>query len=133
MVYLLDTSVIIDLLRKKGGIIDFLSSHPDDIFLTSCICEVEVMTGIFRYKGKDHSSITDKTQSIFTSFYEVASFDSQQAKIAGQIKAELLDEGEMIDDLDILIAAATICRQAILITSNLRHFNRIRNLQVQGI
>jgi predicted nucleic acid-binding protein len=48
MLYLLDTSVIIDLLRNNDGAAkNFVLSHIDDEILTSTICEAEITEGLY--------------------------------------------------------------------------------------
>lgn len=133
MTYFLDTSVIIDILRKKDKVMAFVSSHLNDMLITSSICEMETASGIYRGEKERIDQRRLEAENIFSSFYEVVSFDSQQAYIAGRIKAELSRRGELIDDLDILIASSAIIKQATLITANTRHFRRIKELQVKEL
>jgi tRNA(fMet)-specific endonuclease VapC len=130
MNYLLDTSSIIDLLRKKGPIIHFISSHHSDAFLTSCICQMELAVGVFRERKDSIEKKRKEIEEIFSCFYSTVPFDSIQAQIAGEIKADLFKRGAMIDDLDILIAACAIASNAILVTPNIKHFTRVKNLHV---
>jgi len=130
MSYLLDTSTIIDLLRGNQAIKDFIASHLEDIFVTSCICEAEIAEGIYREKEENIKMRKTQLKQLFSSFYQVLPFDSKQADIAGRIRAELGKEGRLIDDLDILIAAACLSFPATIITKNAKHFSRVKNLQI---
>ena len=133
MNYILDTSAIIDILRGKEAAERFISEHIDDTFSTSCICEAEVAEGVYREKKEDIPARREQMKKVFSSFYRVLPFDSDQANIAGRIRAELGKTGQLIDDLDILIAAATVSTQAAVVTKNPKHFLRIKNLQVISI
>lgn len=130
MQYLLDTSVIIDFLREKEDIRDFILAHKEDTFISSTICEAEIYAGVYREKKENFILRRKQIKKLFSSFYEVLFFDSSQAEVAGQIKSELAKKGSLIDDLDILIGAAAIFSQSVLITKNPAHFQRIKGLQI---
>ena len=133
MNYILDTSAIIDILRGKEPVKKFISDHLDSTFSTSCICEAEVAEGVYREEKENIPIRQKQMKQLFSSFHQILSFNSNQADIAGRIRAELGKTGKMIDDLDILIAAAAIHLQATVITKNPKHFNRIKNLKVISI
>lgn len=130
MLYLLDTSVIISFLRHKEEARNFISSHINDELITSCICEAEIAGGIYREEKEKISLRQEQVDNLFSTFSAVLPFDGQQADLAGKIKAELQKSGQLIDDLDILIAAAVLASQAVLVTFNYKHFQRIKNLQI---
>lgn len=133
MTYFLDTSVIIDFLKKKEYIVDFIANTKNDYFSTSSICEAEVYAGVFRLKGEDREKYRGKVEKAFLAFNEIIPLDRDQAQIFGQLKAELAEKGQLIEDMDILIAAAALSRSAVLLTGNPRHFGRIKNLQIKSI
>lgn len=134
MNYLLDTSAIIDILRGKESTGRFISDHLEDSFSTSCICEAEVAEGVYRENMENIPLRQKQMKKLFTSFNQVLPFNSTQADIAGRIKAELGKAGKLIDDLDILIAAAAIHLQASIVTKNPKHFLRIgQQLQVISV
>lgn len=130
MTYFLDTSVIIDLLKNKDNIVNFINNHLREQIITSAICEAEVYVGVYRLKGSDRIRLLDKIGKTFLSFHDVVKFDSEQARIFGELKADLQIGGNIIEDTDILIASAAISRSAVLLTGNTRHFNRVKNLRV---
>lgn len=133
MNYLLDTSAIIDILRGKGEVENFIADHIDDSFSTSCVCEAEIAEGVYREKTENIPIRQKQMKKVMASFHQVLPFDSEQADIAGRIRAELGKAGQLIDDLDILIAAAAMCSQAAVVTKNTKHFARIKNLRVISI
>ena len=47
----------------------------------------------------------------------------------GEIKADLERRGKPIDDFDIAIAAIAMSHKCGVITANLKHFERIKNLE----
>ena len=48
-------------------------------------------------------------------------------------KADLAKRGELIEDMDILIAATSIATNAVLVTGNSKHFERIKTLQILSL
>lgn len=134
MKYLLDTSVLIELLRQKIWIKMFMENHKKDDFLTSAICEAEIYEGIYREKEENISKKKSTFNQIVTSLFEtIIPFDSHQAELAGRMRAELTGKGMLIGDLDILIAAASIHSHATLLTSNPKHFRRIPHLAIESV
>lgn len=49
-----------------------------------------------------------------------------------QIKAKLKKEGRILDDFDILIAATAIVNDCILVTNNMKHFERIDGIKLEN-
>ena len=61
---------------------------------------------------------------------EILNFDSEDAAEAGEIRAHLRSQGTPIGPYDGLIAAQARRRDAMLITSNIREFQRVPGLIV---
>lgn len=55
--------------------------------------------------------------------------DAQTVDIAVQIYELLRSDGNLIDDADLLIAATALRHDAILVTNNTSHFERVPDLQ----
>jgi len=47
-------------------------------------------------------------------------------------KARLRNEGNIVDDFDLLIGSTAIANEMILVTNNEKHFNRLRNIQIEN-
>lgn len=55
------------------------------------------------------------------------------AKIFGELKAELRKQGELIADMDLLIASSiALSQKHILVTNNTKHFSRIKGLSLEN-
>jgi tRNA(fMet)-specific endonuclease VapC len=53
-------------------------------------------------------------------------------QIYAQIKAKLKREGKILDDFDILIAATALANDCILVTNNVKHFERIDDIKLEN-
>jgi tRNA(fMet)-specific endonuclease VapC len=63
---------------------------------------------------------------------EVLSYDQKTSQAYGQIKAKLENNGEMIDENDIHIAAHAISQGLILVTNNLNEFRKVPHLSLEN-
>ena len=62
----------------------------------------------------------------------LVNFNAESAQLFGKIKADLKQQGNIILDADIMIAAITIVNKLILVTNNEKHFIRIPNLNLEN-
>lgn len=51
---------------------------------------------------------------------------------AGEIYADLRKKGELISDADILTAAIVLANDSVLVTNNVDHFKRIKDLKIEN-
>lgn len=56
----------------------------------------------------------------------------ESAGIAAEIYSTLKKKGEILDDIDLLIAGIAIANDLTLVTNNEKHFNRIPGLKVEN-
>ena len=63
---------------------------------------------------------------------QILPFDSECAQLAASLRAALEAAGTPIGAHDTLIAATALRHQAVLVTRNVREFNRVPGLQVQS-
>lgn len=125
--YLLDTSVIISYLRGKQEWVARLDAL-DGEFLASYISLAELYEGIFRVD--DQKRAEQGVLDFFAGLSEVVGIDRDIAKEFGRIRAVLKKGGAVIEDLDILLAATCLAHRLVLVTVNVKHFRRIKGLQI---
>jgi tRNA(fMet)-specific endonuclease VapC len=58
-------------------------------------------------------------------------YSEQDARAAGEIRAELERQGQRIGEYDTLIAGQALSQNLILVTANTREFERVRGLTVE--
>lgn len=119
-----DTSIFIEFLRSKNKKNTRLFQISEDTqFFISSITLYELMMGATSKEKKE--DIEKLTGGI-----PVLSFDEEVATKAGEIYHQLRKENRMIDFRDIFIASTCIVNNLPLLTSNVKHFNRIQNLNL---
>jgi tRNA(fMet)-specific endonuclease VapC len=127
MLYLLDTSTVIDLLRQAGGGAgERIRKHaPADIGVSSIVLH-ELYFGAFRSERTDHHlSVVDRLQ------FPVVEFDEEDAREAGRIRAALATSGRPIGPYNVLIAGQALTRDLTLVTGNAAEFERVPELKVE--
>ena len=62
----------------------------------------------------------------------ILDFSISEAVVAGDIFAHLARRGELIGMEDVLIGATALVREYTVVTGNVRHFERIPDLQIEN-
>ncbi len=128
MKYLLDSNICIHFFRGKFGLIDKLSA----IGLENCaISEITLAELVF---GAENSDAPEKNHELIDKFVDqltiIPIFDS--IRTYGQEKARLRKKGEMISDFDLLIGCTSVEKGLIMVTENIREFQRIRDIKIEN-
>lgn len=125
--YLLDTSVIIDYLRGKPEVVDLLDNIEGDLY-SSYICLAELYEGVYRVRNAD--KMEQVVIKFFASLSGIYGVDESIARKFGEIRADLKNKGNVIEDLDLMIAATCLINDLTLLTQNKKHFERVENLSL---
>lgn len=129
--YLLDTSVIIDYLKGKSGSVELVENVNGSVN-SSYFCLCELYDGVSRMITNQENAIS-KIEGFFETFENVFGVDKEVSWEFGKIRADLKKRGELIDDMDILIAATCLVYGQTLVTKNPKHFERIVGLKVKAV
>lgn len=130
--YLFDTDAITNLIKKNPSkkIIEKISSlSKKDQFITT-ITIGEIFYGAFKSSNPEFH--IEKLQTVLLPLVNVLSFDSKSAFFYGKIRAELEKGGEIISSTDLQVVSIAIANELILITGNIKHFKRIKQLQIEN-
>ena len=129
MIRLLDSNICIALMRGKKPKVTakFQTYSPDDLVACS-IVEGELLVGALR-SNSPQTEIA-KVEAFLKPFHS-HSFDADAARKYDEIRADLETRGEVISDLNMMIAAIAKVHGLILVTHNTREFSRIPGLQLE--
>lgn len=126
--YLLDTNICIALLRGNKDVAKKLIKAGEGNCCISVITLYELMFGA--YYSKHEEQEVSKVKS-FTNRFPIISLLDFAEEYATQ-KTLLRSAGIMIDEFDLLIAATALSGNYILVTDNLKHFQRIQRLDLEN-
>ncbi len=130
MKYLLDTNICIYIINKKPErvIKKVRKFKPGEIGL-SVITLSELQKGVSksRLKKKNQSALDE-----FISVFTVLPFETPDAKIYGNVVAQLESKGQIIGGNDLFIAAHSLSRNLTLVTNNEKEFNRVEGLRIDN-
>jgi tRNA(fMet)-specific endonuclease VapC len=85
-------------------------------------------------RGRKYLDAKQQTAT-FTGFVrsnDVITLDDAIARTAADLYATLRREGRLLPDADLLIAATALAHGHTLVTSNLKHFERVPGLQLEN-
>ena len=123
---MLDTDSVSYAIRGAGRVAETLVSHPPSHLCISAITLAELRYGAERRSSqKIHRAIETLARSL-----SVAAFDEDCAATYGRIGAKLAEKGEIIGDIDTMIAAHALTLGVTLVTNNERHFSRVPALRI---
>lgn len=125
MMYLLDTDVVINHIRK----IEIIKLPEIEQLYISIITQAELLYGIEKSANpeKTRTAMIDVIRKLSLKITTLNELIIQQ--FAKQ-KASLEITGQRLEDFDILIAATALVHDLILVTANKRHFSRIPHLKL---
>lgn len=125
--FLLDTDTIIFSLKGNAAVQTNLQLHLHDPMEITTITLMELYYGA--YKSQKVTSNLAKIKTIEQAF-NVLPIGMESVEIFGMLKAQLETKGTRLDDFDLIIASCALANNLILVTNNIRHFQRIDGLKL---
>ena len=127
--YLLDTNIVIYVLKRRPReVLEIFNTNASRMAISSITLSELI------YGAEKSHNVDKNLEAIeeFISHLDVLSYDAKASQHYGQIKAALEKKGEIIGENDIHISAHAISQGLILVTNNLREFNRVPNLALEN-
>lgn len=120
---MLDTDIASYLIKGRAQHIEAkLSQLAPSMVCVSVITQAELMYGIKRI-GENHP--LQQAVKQFLNIVRVLPWDSEAANYYAQIRHQLTSNGQPIGDMDMMIAAHSLSANAVLVTNNTKHYERI--------
>lgn len=122
-----DTDVLIDFLAGEGLAADriYLELERGDL-RTTVITRFELLCGA--RSNRQRKAVTELLDAL-----PAIALDKAAADAAAELRRDLERRGEDIGMADSLIAGIVLHRNGILLTRNVRHFQRIKGLHIAKI
>lgn len=129
MLYCLDTSIVIDILRGDKSLLSkieaFINQHAH--FCITPIALAELYKGAYlAEKQKEAIKLVED----FTKSVELLDFTESACKVFGQKYLELKTQGRPTQETDLMIGSITLEHGAILVTRDMKDFANIKGLKI---
>jgi len=129
--YVLDTNMLTALLRGEAGPVRRLLALPRSQVLLPQPVVAEVLCGLARLpKSRRRTALSERCETLLTSMLRADWTDEVSERFAS-VKATLERKGERLDDFDVAIAAHALARDAVLVSRNRNHMQRIPGLRCE--
>jgi predicted nucleic acid-binding protein len=130
MTYLLDTDWLLDVIAGARGAAQTLEELRRHGLAISIVSHGELFEGAFGFPDS-HERLAELYA--FLSQFDTVPLSDPIMEIFGRNRSELRHAGQLIPDLDLLIAATAVSHDLTLLTRNLRHLTRVPDLQLHPL
>ena len=122
--YLIDSDILIDFLNNKTEAIKLLIRLEESEMAISVITFAEILEGLV----DDRKKYLNVRKGL--SKLSMLAVDANIAEKFAGVRAILRKKGELIENMDIFIAATAMSHDLVLVTNNKRDFERIKGLKL---
>ena len=132
MNYLLGTNAVVGLLRNKpAGVRERYrqAAAAGDYLALSSVVLFELWYGVA--KSSQVQENTERLRVLLSGDLDLLDFDDEDARTAGQVRADLEKAGTPIGAYDLLIAGQALRRGLTVVTANISEFSRVAGLSWQ--
>lgn len=124
--YLLDTNICISLIKNRYGIRNKVARIGADHCFVSEITIAELFYGAAKSGKTKHY---DDVKTIVELFKVISVYPS--LRLFGELKATLETAGKRLDNFDLMIGSTAIYNKMVVVTSNIKHFERIPGIKIE--
>ena len=125
--YLLDTNIISYYLKGIENLKEKIASNIDSLSI-SIISYYEIVSGLQSIDANNRITEFEK----FCKLIDIINLDKDSILTSCKIYAFLEKSGQLIDDIDILLAGIALSNNLVMVTDNAEHFGRIQGLKVEN-
>jgi tRNA(fMet)-specific endonuclease VapC len=130
MKYLLDTNIVAYIIKKRPiEVLHKLQTLDWKEIAISSIVVAELWYGV------EKSQLKEQNKAALEAFlrpFTIIDFDTLAAEAYASIRADLESTGKIIGANDLLISAHALSHELILVTNNVKEFERVGGLQIEN-
>jgi tRNA(fMet)-specific endonuclease VapC len=127
--YLLDTNACIGLINERPACVraqfDKALGEGSEIFASSIVV-FELWYGVAKSQRREMNGRL--LAGFLSGPVQQISFDEEDARFAGELRAAMEAIGRPVGDYDLLIAGQALHHRMTLVTANVREFGRVKDL-----
>lgn len=132
MKYVLDTNTLSFLMAGDAGVAArLLSQDRTDVLVPQPVI-AEVEYGLARLPGSKRKRRLEGRFRILVDELARASWTDAVSRSFGQVKADLEKQGIRLEDFDVAVASHALALNAVLVTDNVDHMQRIPGLKLEN-
>ncbi|MBW2739873.1 MAG: type II toxin-antitoxin system VapC family toxin [Deltaproteobacteria bacterium] len=126
----LDTNIITAFLKNNSRVVERFSEYLEffDKLTINIISYYEILRGLKDLGNEEKLRSFDN----FIQENELVFITKESVDKAAEIYAYLKKDGNLIEDADILMASTAIVEDLVLITNNIKHFRRVKELKLDN-
>ena len=127
--YLLDTNILSHALRNpRGRAANAIRAAGRGAICTSIIVASEMRHGAIRNGSREMKA---NVEALLDSL-DVLPFGAPADRLYGEVRTDLEARGLVIGQFDMLIAAHALAEDCVVVTDNVREFERVEGLRVEN-
>ena len=124
MLHMLDTNIVSYIIKGHSLKVEQeLSNIPPEMTCISVITRAELLYGLKKIPETNRLHLAVHQ---FLKIIRVLPWDSDAADFYAEIRHQLITNGQCIGEMDMMIAAHSLSAGSVLVTNNMRHFERIK-------
>jgi tRNA(fMet)-specific endonuclease VapC len=128
---LIDASVLIEHERKRLDLEHHLEQRAEEEFFLSVVTASELLHGVHRATDAAVRARRSAWVEAILERFPLLPVDVQIARSHAQVWAELASRGQLIGPHDLWLAASCLAHGLVMVTVNVREFNRVPGLEVE--
>ena len=126
--YLLDTDMFSYVVDGRHPEVRSMVAEKSSNVAISALTLAEAMFGAKKKRSLRLESLIE----MFREMFPIVPWSEDAAAVYADIRTRLEESGTPIGDMDMLIAASAMAGGYVLVTNNVRHFQRINGLAVEN-
>ena len=127
---MLDTNICVYILKDHPEYIRKKFNQLESVHVSAVVVS-ELWYGVENSPAQVQAARRKQVKG-FLALLTVHDWDERAAEQYGRIRAQLKKKGQMIGNVDLLIAAHALSLEAVLVTNNTREFERIPDLKLEN-
>lgn len=129
MAYLIDTDIIIYSLKNDETV---QRRFRETLTIPKSISVITYGELVYGARKSTHIERNLAVTYRIAELFPILDIDRSIMDVFTEIKSKLVKRGTIIDDMDILIAATAMSLNLVLVTNNVRHFEKINDLRIEN-
>lgn len=123
----IDSDILIYFLKGEKTVVAELTKIAPNELYTTRINYAELLYGAYNSSKVEENIVRFRN---FLEQFNVLEFDEKAGEIFAKTKAKLKKEGNIIADMDLMIASISMANNYELVSNNQKHFKRIPHLKL---